>query len=70
LKLFLGFFFFQSGALLDVAEQNPKIVTNKYYYKKKRQVYLSVFLLIVFSKRPFAGCCVAKSKSGKKPLNT
>jgi hypothetical protein len=23
LKLFLGFFFFQSGALLDVAKQNP-----------------------------------------------
>jgi len=30
---------------------NPAMVTNKYYNKKKRQVRLSVFLFVVFSKR-------------------
>jgi hypothetical protein len=43
LKLFLGFFFLQIGALVDVAEQNPvqKVVI---IYNTR----LSVLLLIVF----------------------
>jgi hypothetical protein len=47
----------QSGALLDVAQQNP-VNTN---WKSIICLLEGFFSLGVFSKRSFAGCCAAKS---------
>ena len=55
LKLFLDFLFFQSGALMDVAKQNPFVI---YLIISKLERF---FFYILFSKRSLVGCCKAKS---------
>jgi hypothetical protein len=56
LSIFFGFFHFQSGALEDVAQQNPIRLVD--YYPSLLEYFFRVFS---FSKRRFGGCCAAKS---------
>jgi hypothetical protein len=55
LSVFFLLYYFQSGALMDVAQQNPVM-------KYVKQVSLErIFSFVLLSKRRFDGCCAAKS---------